>query len=107
MLVDAARYSEAIWHYRRGLRYAELADDTLGRLAHLQQRICDWPALERDAPELRAALARQLRRWRRPRRRRPPLSPMHALTLPLSAGDLLLLAQLHAEAIEEAALPLR
>ena len=31
VLVDAGRYSEAIVHYGRGLRYAEREEDTLGR----------------------------------------------------------------------------
>lgn len=99
VLVDAARYDEAIWHYGRGLRYEPQAEDTLGRLVHLSQRVCDWRAVDRLWPHVRHLLTK-LRRRGQQQAQRPAISPMHALTLPLSASELLTLAQAHSAAIE-------
>ena len=99
VLVDAARYDEAIWHYGRGLRYEPQAEDTLGRLVHLSQRVCDWRAVDRLWPHVRHLLTK-LRRRGQQQAQRPAISPMHALTLPLSASELLALAQAHSAAIE-------
>jgi len=101
MLVDAARYDEAIAHYTAALPYAPLADDTHARLAHLQQRVCDWRGLAHSWPLVHAATRRAARQWRLPlSTRRPALPPMHALTLPLRAAEMLELARAHAAAIE-------
>jgi tetratricopeptide (TPR) repeat protein len=62
VLVDAARYDEAIWHYGRGLRYEPQAEDTLGRLVHLSQRVCDWRAVDRLWPHVRHLLTKLRRR---------------------------------------------
>ena len=99
VLVDAARYDESNWHYRRGLRYEPNAEDTLGRLVHLSQRTCDWRSVRELWPRVHHALER-VRRRRHQQPARPAFSPMHALTLPLSAASLLGLAAAHAEAIE-------
>lgn len=104
VLVDAGRYDEAIWHYGRGLRYKPHAEDTLGRLLHLSQRVCDWRAVDRLWTHVRHPLERLRRRrpfWSSSRAGpRPALSPMHALTLPLSARTLLELAMAHSAAIQ-------
>lgn len=97
-LVDASRYDEAVSHYQHGLRYEQMAEDTLGRLAHLQQRVCDWRGVELLLPRLRRLVTRVLRSCRRPRRR-PLLSPMHMLTLPFTADELLGVSRAHATAI--------
>ena len=82
-LVDAARYDEAVAHYGAGLRYEPSRDDTLGRMVHLMQRTCDWRGVGTAWPALRASL----RRGRAADAgQRPPLSPMHALTMPLDAA---------------------
>lgn len=99
VLVDAARYDEAIWHYGRGLQYEPQAEDTLGRLVHLSQRVCDWRAVDRLWPHVRHLLTK-LRRRGQQQAQRPAISPMHALTWPLSASELLALAQAHSAAIE-------
>ena len=99
-LVDAARYDEAVAHYGAGLRYEPSRDDTLGRMVHLMQRTCDWRGVGTAWPALRASL----RRGRAgDAGQRPPLSPMHALTMPLDARDLLELSRAHAAAIAAAA----
>jgi len=70
----------------------------LTRLTHLSQRVCDWPSTAQFWTALRVLLRRDCNR--RPRlRRRPALSPMHALTLPVSAQELLQLAAAHATAL--------
>ena len=46
-LVDAARYDEAVRHYEHGLGYAAQGDDTLARIIHLRQRVCDWVGVHR------------------------------------------------------------
>ena len=98
-LVDAARYDEAVAHYGAGLRYEPSRDDTLGRMVHLMQRTCDWRGVGAAWPALRASL----RRGRAADAgQRPPLSPMHALTMPLDARDLLELSRAHAAAIAAA-----
>ena len=98
-LVDAARYDEAVRHYEHGLGYAAQVDDTLARIIHLRQRVCDWAGVHRAWPGVRQALHRALRRSSRPPRR-PVLPPMHAATLSLSPAELLGLARAHAAAIE-------
>ena len=100
-LVDAARYDEAIWHYQRGLAYAPLAEDTLGRLAHLHQRVCDWHGVDRVLPALQRAVVRLVDGSHEPHgpHERPPISPMHLMTLPFGAHQLLQLARAHAGAI--------
>ena len=98
-LVDAARYDEALRHYEHGLGYAAQADDTLARIIHLRQRVCDWAGVHRAWPSVRWALHRALRRSARPPRR-PVLPPMHASTLTLSPAELIGLARAHAAAIE-------
>lgn len=98
-LVDASRYDEALWHYQHGLRFEAMADDTLGRLVHLHQRVCDWRAVDRLLPQLRHLVARALRASRRPVSR-PALAPMHMLTLPFAASEMLGLARVHASALE-------
>lgn len=95
-LVDAARYDEAVAHYGAGLRYEPSRDDTLGRMVHLMQRTCDWRGVGTAWPALRASLGRA------DAEQRPPLSPMHALTMPLDARDLLELSRAHAAAIAAA-----
>ena len=102
VLVDAGRYRDAIWHYFRGLAYATHAHDTLGRLIHLSQRVCDWHAVARLWPRVHRDLVTGVQRSAQvqPAGERPKLSPMHALTLPLSAPELLGLAKGHAAAIE-------
>ena len=101
-LVDAGRYDEAIWHYDRGLAYVPHEADTLSRLLHLSQRVCDWRAVDRLWHRARHALVTRALRssHRRSTGSRPVLSPMHALTLPLSADDLFGLSIAHAAAIE-------
>ena len=102
VLVDASRYSEALWHYARGMQYAAQRDDTLGRMLHLSQRVCDWRAVDRLWPSAHFALVeRTLRRsHHRSPGARPTFSPMHALTAPLSGSELLALSMAHAAAIE-------
>lgn len=97
-LVDAAQYDEALHHYERGLAFATHADDTLARIIHLRQRVCDWRGLEASWPGVLHEVRRALRRTARPPRR-PVLPPMHAATLPLSPAELLGLAQAHAAGI--------
>ena len=101
-LVDAGRYSEAIWHYGRGLAYPPNEEDTLGRILHLSQRVCDWRAVDRFWSRAYQALVTRTVRvgHRRASGERPALSPMHALTLPLSAQELFALSVAHASAIE-------
>eukprot|EP00322_Chrysochromulina_rotalis_P013838 CAMPEP_0115864850 /NCGR_PEP_ID=MMETSP0287-20121206/19415_1 /TAXON_ID=412157 /ORGANISM="Chrysochromulina rotalis, Strain UIO044" /LENGTH=690 /DNA_ID=CAMNT_0003319337 /DNA_START=42 /DNA_END=2114 /DNA_ORIENTATION=- len=99
VLVDAARYDEAIWHYGRGVSYEPHAEDTLGRLVHLSQRVCNWRAVERIWPRILHVLYRVQRRGPRGMMR-PAISPMHALTFPISAHQLLLLATVHSAVIE-------
>ena len=99
-LVDAARYDEAVAHYGAGLRYEPSRDDTLGRMVHLMQRTCDWRGVGTAWPALRASLRRG---HAAVAEQRPPLSPMHALTMPLDARDLLELSRAHAAAIAAAA----
>ena len=102
VLVDAGRYRDAIWHYFRGLAYETHAEDTLGRLIHLSQRVCDWHAVARLWPRVHRDLVTRVQGSAhvQPAGQRPRLSPMHALTLPLSAAELLGLAKGHAAAIE-------
>ena len=102
VLVDASRYDEAIWHYSHGLRYRPQFEDTLGRIVHLGQRACDWRTVDRYWPPTRHVVQRVTRRGHR-QVARPALSPMHALTLPVSAEGLLALASAHAAAFEAAA----
>ena len=59
VLVDAGRYDDAIWHYGRGLAYAERREDTLGRVAHLNQRVCDWRAVDNLWPDAHRLLVRR------------------------------------------------
>lgn len=102
VLVDTARYDEARWHYERGLRYEIMQDDTLGRLAHLGQRVCDWRGVARAWPALRRSVAlvqRQQGRGASSPSMRPALSPMHALTLPLTAAEFVALSAAHTSAI--------
>ena len=100
VLVDAARYDEAVWHYAQGLKYKAHREDTLGRLVHLSQRVCNWRRVDWAWPSLRHDLSLVLRRaHRRAPGDRPALSPMHALTLPISASELSGLARAHATAV--------
>lgn len=101
-LVDAGRYDEAMWHYNRGLAYVPHEADTLSRLLHLSQRVCNWRAVDRLWRRARHALVTRALRasHRRPTGARPVLSPMHALTLPVTAAELLGLSIAHAAAIE-------
>ena len=117
-LVDAGRYSDAIWHYERGLAHTEFAEDTLTRVVHLSQRVCDWRRVEFHWPRLRAdqlrgaeplvsssssSGGRRKKRKSRGSTKKPSLSPMHALTLPFTASELYGLARRHAAGFEAAA----
>ena len=61
-----------------GLRYEPSRDDTLGRMVHLMQRTCDWRGVGTAARA--PCIARRGRAD--DAEQRPPLSPMHALTMP-------------------------
>ena len=99
--VDAGMYHRAMLHYSRGLAVEEYAADTICRLVHLSQRICDWRAMEGVWPIARNVIPMEERLMGNQHpATRSRLSPMHALTLPLTAWDLVWLAVEHATALD-------